>query len=771
MADPLRTARAFHLRTFGSLTLSGRDDVTVLGRHGHHRRRLALLAVLAATGDRGWSRDQLLLFFWPEASQARARHSLDQLLYALRSSLGDELFDGTDPVRLTREVVTSDVDAFTDALDRGQLEEAVNLYRGPFLGGFHLDAAPEFDQWAESERARLGRLYLGALEQLAQAAESQGDQVSALAWWRKLVEADPVSSRSAAGLIRALMNAGDHAAALQFAGHYESVVARELNTSVGPAVASLVAEVRADARTESIATPRSPALAAHTADPPVPIESIGRVLPRRASHRPIVATGLLVALTVVVATGFWWRSAPARTSAPTPASSIAVLPFANVSGDPDDAPLADGISDEVSAALARMSTLRVIARQSSLAFANPGADTRAIAESLRVTLLLEGSFQRIGSRLRMQVRLVDAPSRTTRWAQTYEREYTDVFEVQSDIATAVAREIHLQLGAPGQPVKRLTQNIAAYELYLRGRDPVNLRSDSGPARGLALLREAVALDSTFAAAWAAMPNYYIILAARETDAQRAREMEEQALAIARKALALDPDLPHAHAGLGSALNVPFTHLRAAEASIRRAIALGGSPRVHEQLFRTLMWSGRYTDALEEALRGVDADPLSPTAAASLGEALCVNGRYAEGQKQLERLTTLKTPLLRVRPILGLCAGMQGRWTEAVAYFEPGTGTSWWAPMLGFAVARSGDLDRARRMMALAEEQWRQTGHGATRVAFIAAGLRDYDRAFEWLDRAGPDRSMTASVMYPVFRELHADPRFERYRQRVGLQKR
>ena len=116
MHDPLRTARVFHLRTFGSLTLSGRDDVTVLGRHGHHRRRLALLAVLAAAGDRGWSRDQLLLFFWPDASQARARHSLDQLLYALRSSLGDELFDGTDPLRLRREVVNSDVDAFTDAL-------------------------------------------------------------------------------------------------------------------------------------------------------------------------------------------------------------------------------------------------------------------------------------------------------------------------------------------------------------------------------------------------------------------------------------------------------------------------------------------------------------------------------------------------------------------------------------------------------------------------------------------------------------------------------
>jgi TolB-like protein/DNA-binding SARP family transcriptional activator len=584
VADPLRTARAFHLRTFGSLTLSGRDDVTVLGRHGHHRRRLALLAVLAATGDRGWSRDQLLLFFWPEASQARARHSLDQLLYALRSSLGDELFDGTDPVRLTREVVTSDVDAFTDALDRGQLEEAVNLYRGPFLGGFHLDAAPEFDQWAESERARLGRLYLGALEQLAQAAESQGDQVSALAWWRKLVEADPVSSRSAAGLIRALMNAGDHAAALQFAGHYESVVARELNTSVGP---QSPVWSRKSALTHALNRLhfQITGLAAHTADPPVPIESLGRVLLDRPAIVRWWRPGSLLALTVCRGDWILVGSAPARTSAPTPASVNRRPPVRQCERRTlTTQPLADGISDEVSAALARMGTLRVIARQSSLAFREPGADTRAIAESLRVTLLLEGSFQRIGSRLRMQVRLVDAPTRTTRWAQTYEREITDVFEVQSDIATSVAREIHLQLGARGQPVKRLTQNIAAYELLPPWPGSVNLRSDSGPPGAWrSCARPSPSIPRSPRRGRPCRPTTSSSPRGRPMRSALAKWKSKPSRSLVRRSR-LDPDLPQAHAGLGSALNVRFTHLRAAEASIRRAIALGGSPRVHEQLF-------------------------------------------------------------------------------------------------------------------------------------------------------------------------------------------
>ena len=146
----------YRLRTFGPPALVGAEDDTLLGQHGHHRRRLALLAVLAASGERGRSRDQLLLLFWPDATQTRARHSLDQLLYALRSSLGESVFEGASPVRLNSQVMSSDVGAFNAALERGDLEAAVEEYRGPFLDGFYLNDAPEFEQWAEAERARAG---------------------------------------------------------------------------------------------------------------------------------------------------------------------------------------------------------------------------------------------------------------------------------------------------------------------------------------------------------------------------------------------------------------------------------------------------------------------------------------------------------------------------------------------------------------------------------------------------------------------------------------
>ena len=237
----------FGLRTFGTLTLSGPDDATVLGQHGHHRRRLALLAVLAASGDRGWSRDQLLLFFWPEATQTRARHSLDQLLYALRISLGEELFAATNPVVLNSSLISSDVSEFNAAIERDDLATAARLHRGPFLDGFYVEDAPEFERWVEEERGRLRTRYADALDRLAESADASGDSKAAVGWWRALVEVDPVSTRSALGLMRALKNAGDHAAALHFAEQYESTVARELGTSVGPAVAKLVAEVRAAA--------------------------------------------------------------------------------------------------------------------------------------------------------------------------------------------------------------------------------------------------------------------------------------------------------------------------------------------------------------------------------------------------------------------------------------------------------------------------------------------------------------------------------------------
>ncbi|HEY3254512.1 MAG TPA: BTAD domain-containing putative transcriptional regulator, partial [Polyangiaceae bacterium] len=301
-------AHRYRLRTFGTLALASPEDDTLLGKHGHQHRRLALLAVLAAAGEEGRSRDQLLLLFWPDATQSHARHSLEQLLYAIRSSTDEDVFAGVNPVRLNPDVVSSDVGEFQGALERGDLEGAVGEYRGPFLDGFYLSDAPEFEQWLDTERARLERSYSGALERLAQSAEAAQDHATAVRWWRKLAETDPVSSKNATGLIRALMNAGDHAAALQHAERYEAVVAHELGTSVGPAVANLVAEVRAKTKTERVTMLKSPPPPPRPKPHAAPVladatPTIGQLQPQRSSRRRPAPYALgAVVILVVIAT-------------------------------------------------------------------------------------------------------------------------------------------------------------------------------------------------------------------------------------------------------------------------------------------------------------------------------------------------------------------------------------------------------------------------------------------------------------------------------------
>jgi DNA-binding SARP family transcriptional activator/tetratricopeptide (TPR) repeat protein len=303
----------FRLRTFGTVVLAGPGDETLLGKHGHQRHRLGLLAVLAAAGDKGRTRDQLLLLFWPDAPQTRARHSLEQLLYAIRSSIDESVFARTNPVSLNSDVISSDVGEFHASLEHGDLESAVAVYGGPFLDGFYLGDSPEFEQWLDAERGCLERAYTGALERLAKKAEAVRDYSTAVRWWRKLVETDAVSGAYATGLIRALMNAGDHAGALRYAHQYETVVAEELGASAGPAVADLVAEVRARGKTPPLSSPYSAPVAMAAGVQPNSLRAVAMDAeraqsPRSAGRRAATYALACLVIAAIVGTIAWRRS-------------------------------------------------------------------------------------------------------------------------------------------------------------------------------------------------------------------------------------------------------------------------------------------------------------------------------------------------------------------------------------------------------------------------------------------------------------------------------
>jgi DNA-binding SARP family transcriptional activator len=231
------------LHTFGGVVL--REEGVPHTGGASQRKRLALLVLIAAAGQRPISRDRLLGYLWPEADAEHAKHALGQSLYALQRAVRtDALFLGTTSLQLNPAVISSDIADFEGAVSRDAHERAVELYAGPFLDGFYVEGSPEFGRWAEAERARLARAYAAALECLASAAAARRDYQGAVNWWRRLATADPISSRYAMGLMQALAAVGDRAGALRVATVHAALVKEELDAPVDPAVTALEAHLR-----------------------------------------------------------------------------------------------------------------------------------------------------------------------------------------------------------------------------------------------------------------------------------------------------------------------------------------------------------------------------------------------------------------------------------------------------------------------------------------------------------------------------------------------
>jgi serine/threonine-protein kinase len=244
------------LETFGGLRLldlePGRPAVT-------QRRRLALLALLAGAGDRGLTRDKAIGYLWPESTPENARHALEQLLYAIRQQVPEPLILGPDPLRLNPAQVESDVSQFRRALASGDWSAAAALYGGPFLDGFYLSEAPEFERWSDEERTHLLEEHVRALRHLASEAETQGRHTHEIEIWRRLAEAEPLGERSAAGLVRALAGAGDWAGAVRYAQEFESRLRREIPGARTGDLFALVEQMRSSRTSPSV--PPSPAKA------------------------------------------------------------------------------------------------------------------------------------------------------------------------------------------------------------------------------------------------------------------------------------------------------------------------------------------------------------------------------------------------------------------------------------------------------------------------------------------------------------------------------
>jgi serine/threonine-protein kinase len=496
--------------------------------------------------------------------------------------------------------------------------------------------------------------------------------------------------------------------------------------------------------------------------------------PRR---RVVLLVGSAASLVALVGLAIWF---PDRVQGPVPGvleasaePSIAVLPLTNLGGDSGGDELADGMTEELISILARTGNLRVTATTSVFAFKGRRGDVRAIADSLGVSYILEGGLHKSGSRLRVQIRLVDSRDGSTRWSQTYDRQFTEVFAVQDDIARAVVGELAPRLdGGAVWPLDHQTGNLAAYEFYLRGNSPELSRSDDGVRQQVRFFEQAIAVDSTYAAAYAALATARSRLGSAADPGMPLVELYTLAEDDARTAVALDDSLAEAHRALGR-IRMAMLDFVSARHEIERAIALDPANPLNRIVMSALhRWAGKPDEALEETRQALETDPLSPMAHAFLAEALLANRRYDEALAQLDRIRGVQPPLRRAVFVAGRSYAEKGMFSQAIAVLRPQAeaGDPITMAFLGHTLARAGQREEARRILADLQARQRRTGAGAFEVAIVYAGLEEFDEAFDWLDRSVDDFSLGVTIMDPTFEDLRRDPRFERLSHRLSLQK-
>ena len=379
-SDRDQTPQVLQLHTLGSVYLTGRDGETLTGSAGQ-RRLLALLALLATAGSGGMSRDRILGILWSESDAERARGALAQALYHARRALDcEDLVIGRDALQLNRERIGADVWAFEDTVAVGDLERAAGLYKGPFLDGFYLSGAPEFERWAAERRSRYEAQIAEVLDRLAASAESIGDHGRAVDWLRRRAAIDPLDTQAPVRLMTSLAAAGDRAGALQQARVHETLLREQLEMAPDVLVTQLAARLRADAeRTDAVASMQAPPSAngagpvvvqAPTASghttlaPPVATEaravrSLGRG--KHAKRITWVALAVIVVTVgAIVGTSRSERRGAAPNLAPSVAHPVVIAPFRVAGAEPSLAYLREGMVELLSMRLADDSGARSV---------------------------------------------------------------------------------------------------------------------------------------------------------------------------------------------------------------------------------------------------------------------------------------------------------------------------------------------------------------------------------------------------------------------------
>ncbi len=479
---------------------------------------------------------------------------------------------------------------------------------------------------------------------------------------------------------------------------------------------------------------------------------------------------------------------PPRTREPVPAAaaakSIAVLPFANLSPDPDNEYFSDGITEEIINALAQLPDLQVAARTSSFAFKGKAAEIAEVGAKLKVATVLEGSVRKAGNRVRITAQLVNVSDGYHLWSERYDRELDDIFAIQDAIARTIAHRLELTLAGPkgAALVTPPTENLAAYQLYLKGRYFWNQRGRTGLTKGLECFQEALSLDPNFAQAHAGVADAYTLLAFYGF--RPPKEVMPEAKAAAQRALAIDDALPEAHASMGFIHLVYDWNWAAAERELKRAIALNPRYVLARYWYATLCSSMlRFDESIAEDERAVEIEPLSIFTNTHLGWMLLGAGRTARAIEQLRKAIELDPHFALGHWLLGCAHSCESRYQDALPELkmavELSNGLSWMVAALAVGCAEAGRTEEARRLLGELRARASREYVRALHVAGVCAALGDTEEAFIWLEKAYEERD----VVLPFFGEGHLpaaalmglpvplrdDPRYRALLRKIGLE--
>ncbi len=696
----------FRLRLLGSPDLTRPDGAQVLSVLAQPKR-LALLAYLVADSARHPSRDELIGVFWPDRDEDDARNALSQALHYLRRSLAEGVIisHGDGALSVDHDLLECDVVEFEQSVASGDLEKALELYRGDLAEDLYVSGCPEFDHWRDQRSATLRSSAVEAAATLSSRREEEGVLPAAIESARRAVDLAPTDESHVRTLMRLQASSGDRGAAVVTYEVFERHFRVELELEPSPETLSLLREIREASAEVGLASASdsspSPTLTTLVvSDPTQPVR-----------WKRWAAAGVAAALVSAIGLGLALGNLGGSGTDGESVRRIAVLPFDNFSEETERAYIANGLTEEITSQLGKIAAFQVMSTSGVQRLMAAGRTLEEIGEELGVGWVVEGSVRQAGDQLRVTARLIDVRTDEHVWSGDYDGALADIFDVQRTVAVEIAATLDATL-SPDEARRldrRPTENLAAYALFERASG-ISTAPDQVPLK-IQMLEEVIALDSSFARAYADLGRTHMWISLRT--GVRADSGE----ALARTAIRLDPDSEDAYFVLAD--NLAYTQGRLSEAKIAYLRALELNPSHNPSILDlsdVLVLLGSYDESLYWAERGFAIGSSSSNAHYHVAEPLL--GLMSE--RHLEEFLTRATERFPDQPRI------QVMWL----FFD------------AFSGRDEAAVQRARRFLPLFQNS-SEPFLAAAEVLFLLR-TDDAGAALESLNRSTPERRLWMS---------------------------